>query len=84
MTIIQRIILLLGCNGLILAWLQPPVYQVHTDGVRLEHQLDYFWNIAPDWSVNVPLLAARIAIIALVTAGAYLAFRTNAKKESQS
>ncbi|MCF7689740.1 MAG: hypothetical protein K9M98_03205 [Cephaloticoccus sp.] len=81
MTLIQRIILLLGVNALILDWLQPPVYQVHSDGVRLEHQLDYFWNIAPDWSVNVPLLAARIVIIALVTIGACLAFKTNAKKE---
>lgn len=80
--LIQRIILWMGCNALILLWLQPPVYQITADGTRLEHNLEFFWNIPPDWSVNVPLLAVRLSIIVLVTLGMTVVFKTGTKKEA--
>ena len=82
MNLIQRIILWMGCNALILLWLQPPVYQEHADGTRLEHHLQFMWHIPSDWSVNVPLVIARIAIIVLVTLGLCLVFKTGVKKEA--
>ena len=82
MNLAQRVIAWLGCNALILLWLQPPVYLVLPDGTRMEHQLEYFWNLAPEWSVNVPLFSARMALIVLVTAGMALVFRTNRKPET--
>lgn len=81
MNLIQRVILWMGCNALILLWLQPPVYQVHPDGTRLEHHLEYFWHISPEWSVNVPLLTVRMAIIIFVTIGMFFVFKSGAKKE---
>lgn len=84
MNLAQRVIVWLGCNALILLWLQPPVYQVQADGTRLEHQLEFFWNIPPEWSVNVPLSATRIALVVFVTFGMVLVFRTNPKPESKS
>ncbi|MCF7689747.1 MAG: hypothetical protein K9M98_03170 [Cephaloticoccus sp.] len=80
MNLAQRIIIWLGCNALILLWLQPPVYLVNSDGSRLEQGLLYFWQLAPEWSVNVPLLTARIAIVTLVTVGFCLVFKTGTKK----
>jgi hypothetical protein len=84
MNLAQRVIVWLGCNALVLLWLQPPVYQVHADGTRIEHQLEYFWNLAPEWSVNVPLFSARIALVVLVTVGMALVFRTNQQPETKS
>jgi len=80
MNLAQRIIIWLGCNALILLWLQPPVYLVNADGTRLEQGLLYFWQITPEWSVNVPLLVARIAIVALVTVGFFLVFKSGTTK----
>jgi len=82
MNLIQRIIVGLGCNALILLWLQPPVYLVEKDGTRLEQGLQYFWHLDPEWSVNVPLVFARILLIALATVGFCLVFRTNPKPEA--
>jgi hypothetical protein len=84
MNLAQRVIVWLGCNALILLWLQPPVYLIQTDGSRIEHQLEYFWNLDPEWCVNVPLFCARIVLIVLVTAGMALVFRTNRKPEAKS
>ena len=81
MNLIQRVIIWMGCNALILLWIQPPTYQVLSDGTRLEHNLVNLWNIHPEWSVNVPLLALRLVIILLVTAGMFIVFRTNPNKE---
>ena len=84
MNLAQRVIVWLGCNALILLWLQPPVYQLNADGTRMEHQLEYFWNLDPEWSVNVPLFCARMALVVLVTIGMALVFRTNRKPEANS
>ncbi len=84
MNIAQRVIVWLGCNALILVWLQPPVYQQHSDGSRNEHQLEFFWNLSDAWAVNVPLVFARILIIALVTVGMLFVFRSNPKPEAKS
>jgi hypothetical protein len=84
MNLAQRVIVWLGCNAMILLWLQPPVYQVLSDRSRIEHQLDYFWSLDPAWSVNVPLFCARLVLIALVTAGMALVFQTNKKPEAKS
>jgi len=81
MNLIQRVIVGLGCNALILLWLQPPVYEIQADGSRLEQGLVYFWHLGPEWSVNVPLVFARILLIALVTVGFCLVFRTNPKTD---
>jgi hypothetical protein len=84
MNLAQRVIVWLGCNALILLWLQPPVYQQHSDGSRNEHQLEFFWNLSDAWTVNVPLVTARIAIIVLVTIGMALVFSSNKKPEAKS
>tara|TARA_R110002111_G_scaffold45080_1_gene81835 strand:- start:451 stop:705 length:255 start_codon:yes stop_codon:yes gene_type:complete len=81
MTIIQRIIIWMGCNALILLWLQPPTYLIHADGTRFEHDFVLLWDIHQEWSVNIPLLGMRILIILLVTAGMFFVFRPNTKKE---
>jgi len=80
MNLAQRIIIWLGCNALILLWLQPPVYLVTADGTRLEQGLLYFWQLSPEWSVNVPLLAARIAIVTLVSVGFSFVFKSGVAK----
>jgi hypothetical protein len=80
MTILQRVILCLGCNTVIWIWIHPPVYQLTTGG-RLEHNLYYVWQIPMDWSVNLPMVALRLLSVVLVTTGLYLAFSTSAKKE---
>jgi hypothetical protein len=82
MTLLQRIIIALGCNSLILLGLQPPVYLLHADGTRIEHHLEFFWHIPPEWSVNVPHLFARFAIIVFVTVGWFFVFRPNSKPET--
>jgi hypothetical protein len=84
MNLAQRVIAALGCNALILLWLQPPVYQQLSDGSRIEHQLEYFWNLDPEWSVNVPLSCTRMVLIVLVTIGLALVFKTNTKPEAKS
>jgi hypothetical protein len=80
MTIIQRVILCLGCNTVIWIWIHPPVYRL-TIGGRLEHNLYYVWEVPMDWSVNLPMVALRLLTVVLVTTGFYLAFRPSAKKE---
>lgn len=81
MTILQRIILCMGCNTAIWIWIHPPVYRL-TDGGRLEHNLYYAWQVPMDWSVNLPMIALRLLTVVLVTTGFYLAFRPGAKKEA--
>lgn len=80
MTILQRVILCLGCNTVIWIWIHPPVYQLTTGG-RLEHNLYYVWQVPMDWSVNLPMVALRILSVVLVTTGLYLAFSAGGKKE---
>jgi hypothetical protein len=81
MTILQRIILCMGCNTAIWIWIHPPVYRL-IDGGRLEHNLYYAWQVPMDWSVNLPMVALRLLTVVLVTTGFYLAFRPGAKKEA--
>ena len=81
MTLIQRIVLWLGCHGLILVWLMPPSYHLHADGTRLETSWHWVWSMPHEWSVNAPILALRILTVVLVTFGFYLVFRTNLEKE---
>lgn len=81
MNLAQRITLWMGCNALILLWLQPPTYQVHADGTRFEQDLVSLWHIHPDWSVNVPLMGMRMLIILLITAGMFFVVKSGVKKE---
>jgi len=81
MSIIQRVILCMGCNTIIWIWIHPPVYRL-TNGGRLEHNLYYVWQIPMDWSVNLPMVALRLLTVVLVTTGFYLAFRPGQKKEA--
>ena len=80
MTILQRVILCLGCNTVIWIWIHPPVYRLTTDG-RHEHNLYYVWQVPMDWSVNLPMVALRLLTVVLVTTGFYLAFSAGGKKE---
>ena len=82
--LLQRIILCAGCNTLVWIWVHPPVYKLTSEG-RLEHNLLYVWQVPIDWSVNLPMVALRMATVVLVTTGLYLAsigFRL--KKEVRS
>lgn len=81
MNLAQRIILWLGCNSLALVWLLPSTYLIHADGTRLESNWSYLWDVPLEWSVSVPLTALRLATVIVMTAGFYLVFRTNPKKE---
>lgn len=80
MNTIQRVILWLGCNGLILVWLLPPTFHVHSDGTRLESNWHWVWSLPHEWSVNTPLLGWRIVTVVLVTAGFFIVFRHNPTK----
>lgn len=73
MNLVQRIILCLGCNALIWIWVHPPVYRQTSSG-RLEHNTFYAWEVPMDWSVNLPMVALRMATVVLVAGGLYLAF----------
>lgn len=84
MNLMQRILIWMGCNALILLWIQPPAYQVLPDGTRHDHNLVNFWELPPDWSVNIPLMALRLVIIVLVTLGFFFVFKTNHRKEHSS
>jgi hypothetical protein len=57
------------------------VYQETARG-RLEHNLYYAWQVPMEWSVNLPMVALRIATVVVVTVGLYLAFTPKAKKEA--
>ena len=81
MTLPQRVILCMGCNTLAWIWIHPPVYQESVRG-RLEHNLYYAWQVPMEWSVNLPMVALRIATVVVVTVGLYLAFTPKAKKEA--
>ena len=82
--LLQRIILCAGCNTLIWIWVHPPVYKITGDG-RLEHNLYYVWEVPIDWSVNLPMVALRLATVVLVTTGFYLAVvGLRLKKEGQA
>jgi len=80
MSIIQRVILVMGCNTLAWIWIHPPVYKF-ADGIRLEHNLYYAWEVPMDWSVNLPMVALRLLTVVLVTTGLFLAFTSSKKKE---
>jgi hypothetical protein len=80
MNILQRVILCLGCNTIIWIWVHPPVYKLTGDG-RLEHNLYYAWQVPIDWSVNLPMVALRIATVVLVTAGFFFACGGLRRKE---
>jgi len=81
MSIPQRVILCMGCNTIAWIWVHPPVYQETARG-RLEHNLYYAWQVPMEWSVNLPMVALRIATVVVVTVGLYLAFTPKAKKEA--
>ena len=81
MSIPQRVILCMGCNMIAWIWIHPPVYQETARG-RLEHNLYYAWQVPMEWSVNLPMVALRIATVVVVTVGLYLAFTPKAKKEA--
>lgn len=81
MNLYQRIILWLGCNGLILVWLMPASYSIHPDGTRLESNWHWIWDVPLEWSVSVPLTALRLITVVAITVGMFLVFRTNPTKE---
>lgn len=81
MNLSQRVIVWLGCNGLILVWLMPASYTVHSDGTRLESNWHWIWDVPLDWSVSVPLTALRLVTVVAVTIGMFFVFRTNPKQE---
>jgi hypothetical protein len=81
MSIPQRVILCMGCNTIAWIWIHPPVYQETARG-RLEHNLYYAWQVPMEWSVNLPMVALRIASVVVVAVGLYLAFTPKAKKEA--
>lgn len=82
MNLAQRIIIWMGCNALLLLWLQPPTYQIHADGTRLEHNFVWLWQQPPEWCVDVPRQLMRFLLIIVVTAGMCLVFRTNPAPEA--
>ena len=81
MNLIQRAILCMGCNTLAWIWIHPPVYRV-ANNIRLEHNLYYVWQVPVDWSVNLPMVALRMATVVLITTGLCLAFAAAKKKEA--
>ena len=83
MNLVQRVILCLGCNALVWIWVHPPVYRLTSSG-RLEHNLFYGWEVPVDWSVNLPMVALRMATVVLVTAGMYGVFSGLRRKEATS
>lgn len=80
MTNLQRVILWLGCNGLILVWLLPPTYFIHSDGIRFESNWHFVWNLPHEWSLNSPVVALRLITVVLITIGFIFVFRPNVQK----
>lgn len=83
MNLVQRIILCLGWNALVWIWVHPPVYRL-TAGDRLERNIFYAWEVPMDWSVNLPMIALRMATVVLVSAGMYGVFSGLRRKEAAS